>query len=261
MTEAIYELRGDHVFATGFSRGPWDPNAQHGGAPAAILMRAMEALPDADPGLQLARVTYELIRPVPLGELHLSAAVVRPGRRIQLLEASLSTPDGTEVVKARALRVARSPVSAGEEPAPPPVGPHGLTADRSFGQDIEKYVGQGIEVRMAQGHFYDRGPAFAWFRFGHPLIAGEQPSPLQRLVAAADFPNGISTELSWEEYVFINPDLTVYVEREPQGEWIGLDAQTRVVEGGIGLAQAVLYDEHGRVGRSLQSLYVARREG
>jgi hypothetical protein len=92
-----------------------------------------------------------------------------------------------------------------------------------------------------------------------PIVAGEDPSPLQRLVAAADFPNGISSELNWEEYVFINPDLTVYVEREPRGEWIGLDAQTRVVENGVGLAQAVLYDEQGRVGRSLQSLYVARR--
>jgi hypothetical protein len=259
MSDAIYERRGDSVYATGFTRGPWDPNAQHGGAPAAILMRAMEAVPEADPGLQLARVTYELLRPVPLGELHISASVVRPGRRVQLLESSLKTPDGTEVVKARALRVARSPLSAGEEPAPPPRGPDGLEPDTMFRGEGERYVGQGIEVRMARGHFYELGPAFAWFRFGKPLIAGEQPSPLQRLVAAADFPNGISSELSWDEYVFINPDLTVYVEREPRGEWIGLDAQTRVVEGGIGLAQAVLYDEHGRVGRSLQSLYVARR--
>lgn len=259
MTDAIYEQRDGFVHATGFTRGPWDPNAQHGGAPAAIIMRALEQLQAADRSLQLARVTYELIRPVPLGDLQVSAAVVRPGRKVQLLEASLATPDGTEVVKARALLVARAPVSAGPIDLPAPSGIEDLTEDTTFSSGRQMYVNGGIEVRMARGHFYERGPAFAWFRFKLPLIAGEAPSPLQRLVAAADFPNGISSELSWEEYVFINPDLTVYVEREPRGEWIGLDAQTRVVESGIGLAQAVLYDAEGRVGRSLQSLYVARR--
>jgi len=259
VTDAIYEQRDGFVHATGFSRGPWDPNAQHGGAPAAILMRAIEQLEDADESLQLARVTYELLRPAPLGDLHVSAAVVRPGRKVQLLEASLSTPDGVEVVKARALRVARAPVSTGPIELPAPGGIENLTEDTIFSDGREMYVNGGIEVRMVRGHFYEQGPAFAWFRFKMPVVAGEEPSALQRLVAAADFPNGISSELSWDEYIFINPDLTVYIEREPRGEWIGLDAQTRVVENGIGLAQAVLYDAEGRVGRSLQSLYVARR--
>jgi hypothetical protein len=259
VSDAIYELRDGFVRATGFSRGPWDPKAQHGGAPAAILMRALENLEDADHSLQLARVTYELVRPAPLGDLVVSAVVIRPGRKVQLLEATLSTPDGTEVVKARALRVARAPVSTGAVDLPAPYGFDGLPEDTRFGDGREMYVGGGIEVRIAQGHFYERGPAFAWFRLKLPLVAGETPSALQRLVAAADFPNGISSELDWDEYVFINPDLTVYVEREPRGEWIGIDAQTRVVENGVGVAQGVLYDAEGRVGRSLQSLYVARR--
>jgi Thioesterase-like superfamily len=260
MTDAIYERRDGFVHATGFARGPWDPNAQHGGAPAAIIMRALEQLEEADHSLQLARVTYELIRPVPLGDLHVSAAVVRPGRKVQLLEASLATLDGTEVVKARALLVARAPVSTSEPTDLPPAdGPENLTEDTIFSGGRQMYVNGGIEVRMARGHFYTQGPAFAWFRLRLPLVAGEDASPLQRLVAAADFPNGISSELSWDEYVFINPDLTVYLERAPRGEWIGLDAQTRVVENGVGLAQAVLYDAEGRVGRSLQSLYVAHR--
>jgi hypothetical protein len=259
VTDAIYEQRDGFVHATGFARGPWDPNAQHGGAPAAIIMRALEQLEDADRSLQLARVTYELMRPVPLGDLQVSAALVRPGRKVQLLEATLATPDGTEVVKARALLIARAPVSTGSVDLPIPGGVEDLAEDTIFSSGRQMYVNGGIEVRMAHGHFYEPGPAFAWFRMKMPLVAGEDPSPLQRLVAAADFPNGISSELSWEQYVFINPDLTVYVEREPRGEWIGLDAQTRVVENGIGLAQAVLYDAEGRVGRSLQSLYVAHR--
>jgi hypothetical protein len=259
MTDAIYEQRDGLLHATGFSRGPWDPIAQHGGAPAAILMRALEQLQDGDTSLQLARVTYELLRPVPLGDLHVSAAVVRPGHKVRLLEASLSTPDYTEVVKARAVLIARAPVSTEPADLPAPGGIEKLSEDTIFSDGRQMYVNGGIEVRMARGHFYEPGPAFAWFRLKMPIVAGEQPSALQRLVAAADFPNGISSELSWDEYVFINPDLTVYVERKPRGEWIGLDAKTRVVENGVGVAQAVLYDSEGRVGRSLQSLYVARR--
>jgi hypothetical protein len=259
VSDAIYEERNGALYASAWARGPWDENAQHGGPPAAVLMRALERLDDLDGSLQLARVTYELIRPAPLGELHASAEIVRPGRRIQLLEASLRTPEGTEVVKARALRIARAPLDAGrvQEAAPP--GPEGLRGDARFAGGAQMYVNGGMEVRLARGHFYQQGPAFAWFRLARELVAGETPSPLQRLVAAADFPNGISSEVSWDEYVFINPDLTVYVEREPRGEWIGLDARTRIVKDGIGLAQAVLYDEYGRIGRSLQALYVAPR--
>jgi hypothetical protein len=91
------------------------------------------------------------------------------------------------------------------------------------------------------------------------LVAGEEPSGLQRLAAASDFPNGIASVISWEDYVFINPDLTIYIERPPVGEWIGLQASTRLREGGCGFAEAVLFDRDGRVGRSLQSLLVMTR--
>jgi hypothetical protein len=259
VADAIYEEHGDVLHATELTRGPWDPNAQHGGAPAGIVMRALEKLDDGGADLQLARVTYELVRPAPLGDLLLTASVVRPGRRVQLLEASLTTPDGTEVVKARALRVARAPVSVGSSTPPPHPGPHALHETTGRIYDGVGYLGGAMEVRMVRGHFDEVGPACAWFRLKLPFIDGEAPSPLQRLVAAADFPNGIATELSWDGYVFINPDLTVYVEREPRGEWIGLDAQMRVVQDGVGVAQAVLFDVDGRVGRSLQSLYVATR--
>ena len=92
-----------------------------------------------------------------------------------------------------------------------------------------------------------------------PLVRGEDPSPLQRLAAAADFGNGISSPLSWDDYVFINPDLTVYIDRPPEGEWIGLEASTRVVDRGVGISESVLYDERGSVGRALQALVVAPR--
>ncbi len=257
---AVYELKEGRLYATELARGPWDPGAQHGGPPAALLMRAFEALPTGEPdGLAIARVTYELLRPVPLGELSVSAGIVRPGRRVQLLDGSITTPDGVEVVRARALRVAVAPVDAGGVAgvAAAPPGPD-AGAVGEFPRSEPMFPNDGIEIRFVRGGF-ERGPATAWFRLRVPIVAGEQPSPLQRLAAAADFPNGISTELDWDRWVFINPDLTVFVEREPVGEWICVDAATRVVRGGVGRSEAVLYDVDGRVGRSVQTLYVAPR--
>lgn len=191
--------------------------------------------------------------------MSVSAEIVRPGRRVQLLEATLSTPDGTAVVRARALRVVRAPVAAGSSEPPPAPAATAAVAALPPWRDGVAYAGHGIEVRFLKGDFATPGPATAWFRLKHPLIDGEQPTALQRLAAAADFPNGISTELPWKDWLFINPDLTLYIEREPVGEWICLDARMRVQEHGVGAAEAVLYDTSGRVGRSLQSLYVAAR--
>jgi hypothetical protein len=269
--DALYELRDGGVFATAYTRGPWDPQHQHGGAPAALMVRAFEQLDDNGGTLVISRVSYELVKPVPLGNLVVTAEVVRPGRRVQVLEGSIRTPDGTEVLKARAQRVLRAPVSAGGElsvergaaeaaggaVAPPP---NWSTAEPSgFGAEQTMFPGDGMEIRFVEGAFFAAGPASAWFRLRVPVIAGETPSPLQRVAAACDYPNGISAELDWSRYVFINPDLTLYLEREPVGEWIALRAATRVLASGAGVAQAVLYDEQGRIGRSLQSLYVAER--
>jgi hypothetical protein len=255
--EAIFVPQDGGFVATELARGPWDPDAEHGGAPAALLMRAFERLPAAE-GLAIARVTYELMRPVPLGALEVNTSVVRSGRRVQLLDGSILAPDGTEVVRARALQVAAAPVDAGTDGPVPPEPAEGAPNDFD-NRGVTMFPSDAMELRFVRNRFYGRGPATAWFRLRVPLIPGEQPSGRQRLAAAADFPNGIASELSWDEYVFINPDLTIYVEREPVGEWICLDARMRVQRGGVGFSEAVLYDRQGRVGRSLQSLYVAPR--
>jgi hypothetical protein len=262
MTDSVFRAAGDGRFeATELARGPWDPRALHGGAPAALLMRAFEGLPTED-GLALARVTYELLRPVPLGELEISAEVTRPGRRVQLLEASLRTPDATEVVRARALRVHLADLggSTGTEVVPPPPGPEtGRDRPPSFtAPATPTFFPNAIEIRFVSGAF-GGGPSTGWYRLKVPLVAGEAASPLQRLAAAADFGNGVSTVLHWDEYLFINPDLTIYLDRAPVGEWIGLEARTTLAPGGVGTAESVLYDQRGRVGRAIQSLLVAPR--
>src|SRR6266516_4040779 len=93
----FYEPLGQagHYRATAATAGPWDPGSQHGGPPAALLATAIEAC-DAVPGLRLARLTVELLRPVPVGEVVVQAHVLRPGRRVRLIEAQLEA-DGKPV--------------------------------------------------------------------------------------------------------------------------------------------------------------------
>lgn len=247
--------------ATELARGPWDPGAQHGGAPASLLMAAFEGLP-APEGLQIARVTYEFMRPIPLGDLDVRSEVVRPGRRVQVLEASLSTPEGDELIRARALQVRRADPGAGEEPAPPPAaGPEEGHPDSpgSLRHDLRVFGTDAMDIRVVAGAFREPGAATAWFRLRVPLVAGRENTPLQRLAAAADFGNGIGSKLPWGEWLFINPDLTVYVERLPIGEWICVEARTLIPHDGVGVAEGILYDQRGRVGRATQALLVARR--
>jgi hypothetical protein len=256
---SVFIGRDGRFVATELARGPWDPGAQHGGAPAALLMRAFERLPAVD-GLLISRVTYEFLRPVPLGELSVYAEVVRPGRRVQLLEGSIASEGGVEFVRARALQVRRAEPSASR--AAPPIrvpGPLEGRANDYRPPYRPMFTPDAIEIRFVVGGFYGGGPATGWFRLRVPLVAGEAASPLQRLAAVGDFGNGISATLSWEDYVFINPDLTLYIDREPVGEWICLEAGTIVAPGGVGMAESVLYDERGRVGRGIQALLVAAR--
>jgi hypothetical protein len=116
-----------------------------------------------------------------------------------------------------------------------------------------------MEIRFVEGEFREPGPSTAWFRLRHPLVAGVPTRPLELLAAVSDFGNGIASELSWDDHVFINPDLTVYVEREPAGEWVALQSQTRLGTGSVAIAESVLWDQRGRIGRATQSLLVSRR--
>ncbi len=257
---AVFVPRDGRFVATELARGPWDPAAQHGGAPAALLMRAFEQLPAAE-GLAISRITYEFLRPVPLGELEVTAEVVRPGRRVQLLEASVSVPGGLEVVRARALQVHRADPRAAVTPTlgPTPPGPD-QGRDNDFAPPHRPmFAPDAIEVRFIDGTFNGTGPSTAWFRLRAQLLAGEPPSQLQLLAAAGDFGNGISAALPWDKYVFINPDLTLYIERPPVGEWICLEARTIIAPEGIATAESVLYDLGGRVGTATQALLIAPR--
>ncbi len=229
----------------------------HGGPPAALMAGVMEALPTEAP-MAIVRVTVEIFRAVPLRPVEVSARVEREGRRVQLLSATL-TDGNTELCRATAWRMRIADLDLGEQPplAVPFAGPAESTAHVPESDD-PAFHRTGVEMRYARGSFIEPGPATVWIRLAIPLIAGQTPTPLQRALAAADFGNGVSSALSWQRFLFINTDLTVYLARAPEGEWIGLDATTDVDSRGMGVAHSRLYDGRGPVGHSLQSLFVDR---
>ena len=251
--QAFYETDGQRLVPSGLTRGPWDPGAQHAGPPSALLARALERCEPRD-GMEIGRITIEILRPVPLAPLELRAEVVRPGRSVELLEASLSGPDGV-LMRARAWRVASS--AAGPPPARPAAGPAD-GAERPFfptGQEIGYHT--AMEYRFVRGAFLEQGPATVWMRMRVALVEGEDPTPLQRVMVAADSGNGVSAALDWRTHLFINTDLSVHLLRMPETEWVCLEAETLL--GSNGLADTALWDERGRIGRAAQTLLVRPR--
>ncbi|HET9593906.1 MAG TPA: thioesterase family protein [Solirubrobacterales bacterium] len=261
MFDAFYERDGDLFRATELTRGPWDPGAQHAGPPAALLGYAIEGLPDSEE-FQVGRVTFEILRSVPIAPVRVEARVARPGRRVQMVEAELSDEAGEVLMRVRGWRLRKTrlelPGEALIASQPPPLPEKGEPAG-FFPTGEEHGYHSAMEIRFVAGSFLEPGPATAWLRMRQALVSGEEPTPLQRALVAADVGNGISAALDFRRFLFINVDLTVHFERMPKGEWIGVDAATLPRGNGVGTAESTLFDEGGRIGRALQTLLISER--
>ena len=249
---------GARFHATASTAGPWFADAQHVGPPSALLARALERL-DGAAGTQLARVTVEVLGPVPTGEVHVTAAVERPGRAIQMLTAEMSAGE-RPVLRARGWKVAAGDTTAvatgAADPLPPPAQavPQTTWAEGWLPGFID-----AAEWRWVAGGPPGTGPGTAWIRQRVPLVEGEKPTPVQRLMVAADCANGIAAPLDLREWLFVNTELTVHLHRPPVGEWIGVDATTVMGPTGAGTVSALLHDEDGHTGRGAQALIVRPR--
>jgi hypothetical protein len=275
MTDAaatLFEPDGPERWTpTEFARGPWDPRACHGGPVSALLARAVEHVDaDSPADWQIARLTIELTRPVPVGvPLTVSTEVERDGRKVSLVAVHLHDGD-TEVARARSLRIRTKSLTLPDDvvqPAPDPPG----TPDDAFAQRVtwavdDEHVAfhrDACEHRFTEGSWDAPGPVGVWIRLRVPVVPGEAPSGVQRAAAAADFGNGVSGGLPFERFTFINPDLTVHLLRVPVGEWIGMRAASHygaaIASTSAGFAESELFDAEGRVGRGVQSLILDER--
>jgi acyl-Coa thioesterase superfamily protein/acyl-CoA thioesterase superfamily protein len=262
LSEPVFRREGHAFVPTGHARGPWDPGQLHGGAPSALVAEAVQ-----EEGYLVARLTIDFLAAVPMAPLTVTARTIKPGRNVQLAEAEMHA-DGRLVLRARATRLRRGHVELPadvSEAAPAERGgvggPEAGRPDPFPVQDghVEGFHRTAMDIRFLGDSGFGLGPALVWFRLQRPLVDDQWPSPLARAVAAADFGNGVSRVLDFDRYLFVNTDLTVHLHREPVGEWVLLDARTRLEAHGAGLAQSILSDERGQLGLAAQSLFVASR--
>jgi len=248
---------------TGQARGPWQDDAAHGGAPAGLLARAAESL-GLDEGMRLASMQLTFNGPVHLGEVEVTARIVKPGRRQRVAAVAIEA-GGRKLIEGRAVLM-----RLGEVDLPPEAmveaefmaGPEGMRpVDREKWADgsLDAFHRTAISaVSVSGGPDRVGSEGAGWLRLDVPLIEGERPSGAQRALTAADFGNGMAHPVPWGEYLFVNCDLSVCLLREPVGEWIGLQSRTEVHPVGTGLTSTRLFDSSGSFGRATQILFVER---
>ena len=256
--DAIFRVDGNRAFTSPHAAGPWDARMQHGAAPAALVVWAAEAIRAPVP-MRIARVTIDLMRPVPVAPLTIETEVVREGRKIQLCAVRLLA-DGIVVVGASVLKIRAQTQVLPPDIACPPVELRG--PDQSIEEPAD-FAGSPfvkfISMRASRGRFGVPGPGAIWFRVDRNLIEGSPVSQAMRAVVTADFSNGTGAALDFRRWTFINADLTVSLARQPAGEWILLDSESWIGPDGAGLAVARLADLNGYFGRAVQSLVIEKR--
>jgi hypothetical protein len=262
VADSIFTRTPDGLFEpTEHAAGPWDPRALHGGAPAALIAREFELTePGAD--MPIARLQFEFLKPIPFAQLAIETEIVRSGRRVQELAAELRAGDQL-ICRAGAVRTRPVPAglpSTGPTPSASLPGPErgSVTPFSLSGDTGASLATTGMEMSWLEDSWAP-GPGKVWMRLRQAILPGEQPGPLVRLVATADFGNGVSSELPFHEYLFVNADLAIHLWQRPRGEWIGLDSRTFLHEGGLGTTESVLHDTGGPVGRAFQTLVVEPR--
>jgi hypothetical protein len=264
----FYEPVSDDTYvATAATAGPWSPDAQHGGPPSALAARALERH-EPDERQRLGRVSIDILRPVPVGKVSIKTRMVRPGRRVSLLESVMES-EGQEVLIARGWRLERPasdvPEVADGRPAMPVIAegqglpPIFSSSQSGYLASIEwRFLTEDSPWPQISGDVV--GPVrAAWTRPTIPLLPDEQALPMSRALLVADSGSGVGAALPPMDFIFINVDLTVVLPRDPEGEWLLLEPLTTIGSDGTGLTTTRLSDRRGACGTGTQTLLVAPR--
>ncbi|MDQ8732772.1 thioesterase family protein [Bradyrhizobium sp. LHD-71] len=256
--DTVYRLEGSHVVTGPMAGGPWDPKMQHGSAPSALIVAVAETVPTAVP-MRVARLTVDLMRPIPVAPLQIKTEVLREGRKIQLCSIDLIA-DGKLAVRGTVLKIRREPYELPGNVSDEPVAlPPAASGHLAKGKITDNPFMACLTMRVVKGGFNEPGPGAVWFRVERSIIDGRSNSAAMRAAIAADFCNGASSVLDFRSWTFINGDLSVSLARDPVGDWILLDAETWLGPDGSGIACARLGDAQGYFGRAAQSILIEPR--
>ena len=234
--QPFYRPDGLAGFAsTPSTAGPWGPDTQHGGPPAALLTRAVESLPRPDGDRVVGRLTMELLGPVPVGPLRVEASVVRPGRTVEMCEATAyDVRRDRPCARATAWLFPVHEDGPAQDDEPPSHGPHDGVHKDPPASWSPGYL-DAVEWQWIVGAVTDPGPGTVWTRPRVDLVEGQPTSPVQRLLTCVDSASGVSAALDPAAWTFLNTELTVHVLREPVGEWVCMEAETTLSSGSVGV--------------------------
>jgi hypothetical protein len=248
---------GDSFLPTEWAVGPWSKDLLQGSAFGGLIARALDG--SATPGMMIARLSFDLWRPVTRERLTPSITVLRDGRKARTLEASLSQ-GGKAVARCTAvyLKADATLTPAPVDRTPPGVGPDAGRPIPDVARRWSPFF-TGVDTRTVEGDLLKPGPAACWFNLERALVRGEANSPLVHTVSAADLCSGISAVVNLREVTFVNADLTLVFWRQPRAPWILLSAATFVGDQGTGVARGTLSDVDGTFGACEQTLIFERR--
>lgn len=258
---SFYNREGEGFRPTTMTRGPWDENFQHGGPPSGLLLREMAAtIPE---GFAVARVSYEILRPVPLGLLHVEVGEASGGRQVQRVQARLRAGERT-LIEATGLFVRQAEDANHATAVRPGSAPESWPEPESLKRFVfpffrwEEGYHQAVDVRVVDEP-WGTTPIRCWARTLVDLVDDEPPTPEEMAVVLADAESGMGPPLDIRGHTFVNPDLTVYFARRPALGWVGLHITSRADGAGVGLSESELRDAAGPFGRSAQALVVNPR--
>ncbi|HET7660979.1 MAG TPA: thioesterase family protein [Oryzihumus sp.] len=239
--------------------GPWAPTMQHGGPPSALVVREAERLgaAAADGPVDALRVSLDFFGPVTTDPVRVSGEVVRAGRSVTLVDVHLEQ-DGRTALRGSVWLVRRDAEGATPAVPGPESGLPGPDELAPFEVWHFPYI-EHFDWRVILGSTTQPGPAQVWARPLVPLVPGEEPTGLQRAVLIGDSGSGVSAELDWSDWSFVNVSLDVQLLRPRAADWLLLDARTRLAGTGTGLTLTTLHDRAGVVGHVGQNLVVGRR--
>lgn len=257
MTDHIFAIDGDRAIPTAWAAGPWSQAMMHGGAPAGLVVWAAERESSPAP-MRVARLTLEMMRPVPLVDLTIETEILRQGRKIQLCLVRLKAA-GAVVCQGQVLRIREADLADAERLVPLDVPLPDACEQSATRENSINNFGAGYEMRRAYGGFGEIGPGAWWFRQKRAMIAGATSSPAMLAASAADFVNGVGSALPFDKWTFLNADLSVNFARAPRGEWILNKAESWISADGAGVAMARLADCDGYFGTATQSLVIEPR--
>jgi len=261
---ALFVPIEDGYQPTGLTRGGWSDDAQHGGPPVGLIAHVIESR-HGDPGMLTVRLTTDLVRPVPLEPLRVDSRVIRPGKRVQVIEAIMNA-GGVEVALATALMIRIADIDLPEPPesdwdqpdGPAAFAPIDSRLWTSAHDPLQRFHLHGVEIRTHRDSFQTLGRGLSWLRLRYPVVEGVEPSPFVRTAVLADIGNGNSTSVDPHEWLFVNPDVALALHRPLSGEWLGMTSVAHQHATGIGMAESTIFDERGPIGTVTQSQLIER---